>query len=260
LYYCASIFYITQYITVEILGIDIGGSGMKAAPVNTATGQLIAPRYRIPTPKPATPEAMAVVIQQLVQHFNWTGPIGCGFPAALHSGTVLTATNIDDSWLQTNAVSLFESVTQLPCSVINDADAAALAECTFGAGKEQKGLIMVITVGTGIGSALLYNGQLIPNTELGHVKMYGVIAEKYASDFMRRRLGLDWQEWGTRFNEYLQYMEKLFYPSLFVIGGGISKKMGRFEEFLTCKTPVVPAQLRNHAGIIGAALAATQQQ
>jgi polyphosphate glucokinase len=238
----------------KILGIDIGGSGIKGAPVNTKSGKFIAKRHRIETPNPATPLAVAEVIKGIAKYFKWEGPVGCGFPAVVLNGVVKTASNIDKSWIETDARELFTRTTGLPVWVINDADAAGLAAVRFGAGRGIKGSVLMLTVGTGIGSAFFIRGKLLPNTELGHLILNGQNAEKYTSDATRKTENLSWEEWGKRFNEYLMEMERLFWPELIIIGGGMSKKMHKFEDQLTLKTKIVPAELLNDAGIIGAAL------
>lgn len=237
----------------RILGIDIGGSGIKGALVDIEEGKLISERLRIATPKPADPVAVGHTVKELVRQLDYNGPVGIGFPARVLHGNVKTATNIDKTWIDTDAEKLFGGITGMPCHILNDADAAGLAEMKYGAGKNHKGLIFMITVGTGIGSALFINGQLVPNTELGHLRMFGNIAEAYASDAARSSLNLNWKEWGTRFNEYLAYVEFLFSPDLFVIGGGVSKKFNLYKEFLKIQTPLVAAKLENQAGIVGAA-------
>ncbi|MFO7657917.1 MAG: ROK family protein [Bacteroidales bacterium] len=239
----------------KILGIDIGGSGIKGAPVNTKTGKYLENRYRIVTPNPSTPEAVASVIKKIAMHFNWEGPVGCGFPAVVLNGIVKTASNIDKSWIGVDACELFTNTLKLPVMVINDADAAGLADVKFGAGKGVNGSILMLTIGTGIGSAFFTRGKLLPNTELGHLILNGKNVEKYTSDATRKKEKLGWEEWGSRLNEYLIEIERLFYPELIIIGGGMSKKMEKFANFLTVKTRVVPAELLNDAGIIGAAMA-----
>ena len=242
---------------MEILGIDIGGTGIKGAPVNTDTGALLAPRQRILTPPQAKPKPVAKVVAELVQHFDWKGPVGCGFPSVVHNGVVFTAANIHASWIDTNADQLFEEYAHLPVYVVNDADAAGLAEVTFGAGKDQPGTVMVITIGTGLGSAIFINGKLVPNTELGHIEIDGVDAETRASEIARQRQKLSWKKWGGRFNKYLNTLEGLFWPDLFILGGGGVKNFSHFEEYLELRAArVVPALMGNEAGIVGAALAA----
>ncbi len=240
---------------MEILGIDIGGSGIKGAPVDIKTGELVSNRKRIPTPDPSSPENVAKTLIDIVQHFNWTGPVGCGFPAVVHDGEIYTASNIDKNWIGTNAAQLFTKTTGCEFVVINDADAAGVAEMEFGAGKDHQGVVFIITVGTGIGTALFSKGRLVPNTELGHIIMYGMIAERYSSDAVRKNEGLSWKKWSKRFNEYLAEIERLFWPDLIIIGGGVSKKHSKFFHYLETKTQIVAAHLQNEAGIIGAAMA-----
>jgi polyphosphate glucokinase len=240
----------------QILGIDIGGSGIKGAPVDTKTGKLLGERHRIPTPEPSSPEKVAKAIKELVKHFKWKGPIGCGFPAVVQNGVVKTAANIDKSWINTDARKLFKEVTKLPVWVINDADAAGLAEVKLGAGAGFKGAIVVLTVGTGIGSSLFIKGKLYPNTEFGHVEFKGMDAEAYASDATRKKENLDWEVWGKRLNEYLSHIEFLCWPEMIILGGGASKKLDLFQHHLNLIAKVVPAKFLNDAGIIGAALSA----
>ena len=241
---------------MEILGIDIGGSGIKGAPVNIETGVLLAPRHRIPTPQPSKPGSVAKVIARIAKHFDWQGPIGCGFPAAMRHGVALTAANIHDKWVETNAAAQFSKVTGCPVCVINDADAAGLAEMRYGIGRDRQGVVIVVTIGTGLGTALFTNGILLPNAELGHLEVDGLDAEARASDAARKRESLSWEQWGQRFNRYLQELEKLFWPELFILGGGTSKKFNKFAREITVNAEVHPAQLLNDAGIVGAALAA----
>ncbi len=242
----------------NILGMDIGGSGIKAAPVNVRTGKLLEEKHRIPTPEESTPNAIANVIAEHVKHFKWKGAIGCGFPAVVQNGIVRSAANIDKAWIGTNGRKLFSKATGLPVWLLNDADAAGFAEIKFGAGAGFKGSILLITVGTGIGSALFVKGKLYPNTELGHIFLKGQPedAEYSASDASRKRDELDWDAWGVRFNEYLTMMENLFWPELIIIGGGVSKKMDKFSHQLKLRAKVEPALLLNDAGIVGAAVAA----
>ena len=242
---------------MEILGIDIGGTGIKGAPVDTETGALLAPRRRILTPPQAKPKPVAKVVAELVQHFDWKVSVGCGIPSVVPNGVIFTAANIHPSWVNTNADQLFEEYTHCPVHVVNDADAAGLAEVTFGAGKDQPGTIMVITIGTGLGSAIFIDGKLVPNTELGHLEIDGVDAETRASEVARQRQKLSWKKWGARFNKYLNTLEGLFWPDLFILGGGGVKNFSRFESYLLLRMArVVPAQMGNDAGIVGAALAA----
>lgn len=244
---------------MEVLGIDFGGSGIKGAPVNIETGELTQERHRIPTPKPSEPKAVAQVIKEIAKHFNWKGKIGIGFPAVIQNGIVKTAANIDSSWIDFPANEYLTSTLNCPAYAINDADSAGLAEVNFGAGKEKKGLTLLLTVGTGIGSVLFINGHLVPNTEFGHINFKDTTIEKYAADSARKKLNLSWKKWGKRFNEALQYYEFLIHPDLIILGGGTSKKMEKFNDQISIQTPLVPAELRNEAGIIGAAIYASMQ-
>lgn len=236
-----------------ILGIDVGGSGIKAAPVNIETGELTAERKRYETPNPATPEAMVEVIANLIRDFDWKGPVGIGFPAVVQQGVVKTASNIDKKWIGQNLEKLVSEKTGCPAFGLNDADAAGMAEFHFGAGVH-KGVVMVITVGTGVGTAVFSNGMLLPNTELGHIDLNGKNAEKQVSDATRKREDLDWSTWAKRFSLYLNELERLFWPDLFILGGGVCKKFDKFEKDLKITTPLVTAKLQNEAGIIGAAI------
>lgn len=237
-----------------ILGIDVGGSGIKGNIVNTKTGELLYERHRIPTPPNATPEDIAEIINEIAQYFNYKGKIGCGFPAVVQNGIIKTASNISNKNIGVNANKLFSKVTKNDVEVFNDADAAGFASLKFGTAKNVDGVVLFLTIGTGIGSALFNDGKLVPNTEFGHIFMRnGKIAEKYTSDFVRKSEELKWKAWGERFNEYLLYAEKLLNPDLIVIGGGTSKKLHKFENEITTKTKVVAAELLNNAGIIGAA-------
>jgi polyphosphate glucokinase len=243
---------------MKVLGIDIGGTGIKGAVVDTKHGVLKTDRLRLLTPHPAQPDAVAEVVQTLTRHFDWTGPIGCTFPGVTKGGTIHTAANLVPEWEGIDGASLFGSATGCPVTVLNDADAAGLAEVAFGAARGNDGVVLMITLGTGIGSALIEGGSLVPNTELGHVSLHGDDAEKYAAEIVRERDDLSYEAWGTRVGEYLRMIEDLFWPDLFVLGGGISKKADKFEQFLQCRTPVVPARLLNQAGIVGAALQAAR--
>lgn len=241
---------------MEILGIDIGGSGLKAAVVDTETGQLIGARHRIPTPQPAKPKTVAKAVAKLTKQYRWQGLVGCGFPAVVQHGIVRTASNIDKSWIGINAIQLFQEATGCKTTVLNDADAAGLAEIKFGAGQGNPGVVVVITVGTGIGSALFIEGILFPNTEFGQIYLNSQIAEKYAADVVRKNLDLSWKKWGKRLDKYLQHLETLVWPDLIIVGGGISKKFEKITKYLTLESKIVPARLLNDAGIIGAGLAA----
>ena len=242
--------------TLEILGIDIGGSGIKGAIVNVEEGKTTTERFRVATPEPADPQRSAEIVQEIVQNFGWTGPVGCGFPAIVKNGVARTAANIPPDWIGVNVKALLEKQTGLPFSIINDADAAGIAEMRFGEGLNHSGIVILLTVGTGIGSAIFVEGRLLANTELGHLEFKGNISEKYASDRTRKKLGLSWLEWGNRFNEYLTYLERVFSPEVFIVGGGTSKYFAEYESAITVKAPVHPAKLLNSAGIVGAALAA----
>ena len=241
---------------MEILGIDIGGSGIKGAPVNIETGEFLAPRQRMPTPEAAKPRSVAEVVAEIARYFDWHDLIGCGFPTVIRQGIALTAANVHKKWIGTNAASLFAEYTGCPVYVVNDADAAGLAEMTFGTGRGRQGVVMVVTIGTGLGSALFLDGRLVPNTELGHIEVNGMDAERLASDAARKREKLSWKAWGGQFNVFLSTLERLFWPDLFILGGGVSKQYDKFRSYLKVQAEVVPAQLLNDAGIIGAALAA----
>jgi polyphosphate glucokinase len=239
-----------------VLGVDIGGSGIKGAPVDTETGRLLSDRYRIPTPEGARPVQVAEVVGEVARHFEWKGPIGAGFPAVIQHGVARTAANVHKSWIGTHAEELFAQATRCPVRVLNDADVAGMAEMRFGAGRDQSGVVFIITIGTGLGTALFTNGVLVPNTELGHIEMDGQDAEWQASDAARQRDGLKWREWALRFDRYLGKLDALFWPDVFILGGGASKKMDKFQDILSVNAKVVAARLRNEAGIVGAAISA----
>jgi len=241
---------------MEMLGIDIGGSGIKGALVDTAAGDFLTDRLRVPTPQPSKPKPVSNAVRQIVRHFDWQGPIGCTFPAVVQHGVTLTASNVHEDWIGADAKSLLEKRTGNPVTVLNDADAAGIAEMKFGAGRDRSGLVIILTLGTGIGSAIFINGQLLPNTEFGHLKIRGEIVEHRSSDRARQLKGYSWKKWGKQLSEYLQYMEFLFTPDLFIMGGGVSKQYQKFFPHIACQTEIVPAQLRNRAGIVGAAMAA----
>lgn len=236
------------------LGIDIGGTGIKGAPVDTATGELVAPRFRIPTPHPATPGAVAETVAEVAEHFDWTGPIGATFPAVVKDGVTQTAANVDPSWIGADAGKVLSNAAGAQVTVINDADAAGLAEMEFGAGKGRQDTVIVITLGTGIGSAVFCRGHLVPNTELGHLQIRGKDAEQRAAESVREEHNLSWKKWARRLNEYFGHLEALLWPDLIVIGGGVSKKSDKFLPLLMTRAEVVPAQLLNEAGIVGAAV------
>jgi polyphosphate glucokinase len=240
---------------MNVFGIDVGGSGIKGAPVDTGTGELLAKRVRIKTPKPSTPEAIVATAVEVVRQYGWDGPVGCGFPAVVKNGVVRTAANIDDANVGFDLEAQLEQELGNPVRVINDGDAAGLAEMRWGAGRETDGVVLMLTLGTGIGSSLFVGGQLVPNTEFGHLEVRGKDAEHRASDSARKRDDLSWKEYAKRLDEYLHRIENLLWPDLIVIGGGISKKSEKYFPHLTARTRVVPAQMLNEAGIAGAALA-----
>ena len=246
---------------MNVLGIDIGGTGIKAAIVNTKTGELITERHRISTPKPATPEAVASVVKQMVAHFEWNGIVGCCFPTIVVEGECKHKGNLSKEWVGIKIDTLFKTTCNgLPFYVSNDADLAGLAEVSLGAGKEVKGKIFVITIGTGIGSGLFYNGRLIPNVELGRIyHTNGEIIEKHVADSARKRDELSLEQWAKSFVLFLQHVKTLHTPEMYILGGGISKKFKKFKNFLTVDIPVKPAKFRNNAGIIGAALYAVKK-
>lgn len=239
---------------MEILGIDVGGTGIKGATVNTETGDMTTERYRLPTPEHARPDEVAATVKELVDHFGWQGPVGMGFPAVVQNGVVRTAANIHKTWIGTDAVALFNQRTGCSFYMVNDADAAGVAEMAFGAGRGEKGVVMMITVGTGIGTALFIDGILVPNTELGHIEIRGKDAESRSSDAARQRKELSWESWAKRLSEHLERLEDLFWPDLFIIGGGVSKSAEKFIPHFNLRTRVVIAQLLNQAGIVGAAM------
>ena len=241
---------------MEVLGIDIGGSGIKGAPVDTESGTLLASRYRLPTPSPAKPRPVAETVAQVAKHFNWKGELGIGFPGVVRKGVTLTAANIHEDWEGLNAAKFIKKVTGRKTCIINDADAAGLAEMAFGAGKDRQGVVMLVTIGTGLGTALFTDGHLLPNCEFGHLEIDGVQAEWMASDAARKREKLSWKKWGHRFDKFLHTMERLIWPDLIILGGGISKKHENFMPYITVQAEVLPAQMLNEAGIVGAAVGA----
>jgi polyphosphate glucokinase len=245
---------------MEILGIDVGGTGIKGALVDITTGKLTTLKHRIPTPNPATPKDVANTIQQLINHFNWKGLVGCGFPTPLKHGKCLTGGNLHKDWKGVKVDQLFTTKTGNEFSIVNDADAAGLAEINFGAGKNKKGIVIMITLGTGIGSGLFLDGKLLPNTEFGHV-LYkdGEIFEKYASDSARKRDNLSRKDWGKRLHKYFKHINLLVSPDLIIVGGGASKKFNKIETEIDIDVPIVAAEAENEAGIIGAAMAAKYQ-
>ena len=240
-------------MTEHAIGIDFGGTGIKAAPVRLDTGELLEERHRIDTPAKSTPEAVGEIMAQLCDSFpDSTGPVGVAVPAVVRRGVVLSAANIDKSWIGVDADKLLTERLDRPVHVLNDADAAGKAEVQYGAAKGRDGLVIVTTLGTGIGSALLWNGVLVPNSELGHLEIDGHDAEKQAATSAREREGLSWEEWAKRLTIYYRTLEKLFCPELFVVGGGVSKKAEKFLPLIETETEIVAATLKNNAGIVGA--------
>ncbi len=239
-------------------GVDIGGSGIKACTVDLRTGALDAERVRIRTPQPATPVAVAELVADITGEFGWHGPMGITLPCVLKNGIALTAAHVDPSWRGVNATGLFSEYCRVPIAVLNDADAAGLAEMRFGAGRDHDGVVLLLTFGTGIGSALFVDGELVPNTELGHLQIDSVDAENRAAAAARDDEALSWPDWAGRVSRYLQVLEGLLWPDLIIAGGGISKKVDKWLPLLECRTPVVAAALRNDAGIVGAAAAAAE--
>jgi polyphosphate glucokinase len=239
-----------------ILGIDVGGSGVKGAPVDVVAGTLTQERQRIPTPQPASIKKLVATVAEVAGQFPGADRIGITFPGVVVGGVVRTAANVDMSWIGAPAADLFGAAIGAPVVVLNDADAAGVAEMAFGTGKGQPGTTLMLTFGTGIGSALFHDGRLVPNTELGHLELHGHDAERRASDRAREMGNLDWKQWAHRVEEYLRHVEYLLQPDLIIIGGGVSKKADRFLPHVDIRTRVVPAALQNNAGIIGAAIAA----
>lgn len=245
----------------HILGIDVGASGVKGALVNLKTGSLVGERFRVPTPSPATPESLAGAFKAVTEFFNYQGVVGCGFPAIVKNGVACSAANIDPSWVGTNIEQIFSDATGDRVFATNDADAAGLAEMRYGAGKGHEGLVLLITIGTGLGTALFYKGVMIPNTEFGHVIWKNhKPAEAYCSSGARERLKIGRKEWARRFNQYLHHLERLMSPDLFILGGGESKMFDSYKHLLDPVAPVVPARLLNNAGIIGAAVYAGEMK
>ncbi|GAA2417203.1 polyphosphate--glucose phosphotransferase [Mycolicibacterium llatzerense] len=239
------------------LGIDVGGSGVKGGIVDLDTGQLIGERFRLPTPQPATPEAVSETVAAVVAEFGWTGPLGVTYPGVVTEGIVRTAANVDSSWIGTNVRDMFASrLNGQDVTVLNDADAAGLAEEKFGAGREVSGLVVLLTFGTGIGSAVIYDGVLLPNTEFGHIEVGGKEAEHRAASSVKERKDWSYERWTEEVTKVLVAVENAIWPDLFIVGGGISKKADKWVPLLKNRTPVVAATLQNSAGIVGAAMAA----
>lgn len=241
---------------MQRLGIDIGGSGIKGAPVDLDAGEFARDRLRIPTPEGGKPADVARVVAEIVAHFpDVDGPVGCTFPAVMSNGIALTAANVDDTWIGTDAQALFEQQAGRTFNVVNDADAAGIAEMRYGAGKGEKGVVLMLTLGTGIGSALFVDGALVPNTEFGHLEVHGKKAEHLAAESVREAHDLTWKEWAERLDEVIAAIDEVLRPQLITIGGGVSKKSEKFLPYLHPRARVIPARLLNDAGIIGAALA-----
>jgi len=240
----------------QALGIDIGGTGIKGAVVDLTTGELVTERHRVPTPDPSTPHNVADVIVEITKVHGWNGSIGATFPAVVKNGVAYSAANVDKSWIGTDVDSLFTKATNCSVTVMNDADAAGVAEVRFGAAKDVSGVVLMLTLGTGIGSALFLDGKLVPNTELGHLELDGLDAETQAAASARDRSDLSWHQWSKRLQHYLEFVERLFTPDLFVLGGGVSKKPDKWLPLLKVQTPIKVAQLANNAGIVGAAIVA----
>jgi len=244
---------------VQVFGVDIGGSGVKGAPVDLETGILVTKRARIPTPRPSTPDAVVDVVVDLVHGSGWKGPVGVTVPSVVRDGVTYSAANIDHAWIGTDAGALFERRIGAPVTVVNDADAAGMAEARFGAGKGVVGAVMLLTFGTGIGSAIVHNGVLLPNTEFGHLEFRGTTAEEYAAARLVEDNDISLKKWTRRVTRLLAYFEDIFSPDLIIMGGGISKRFEKFGSRITTRAPLVPALLRNQAGIVGAAMVAAEQ-
>jgi polyphosphate glucokinase len=245
---------------MNVFGVDIGGSGIKGAPVDLERGDLAEPRHKVLTPHPATPDSVIDGVKEVVDHFGWSGPVGITFPGVVTDGITRTAANVDKGWVDLDARDLLGKRLGLPVTVLNDADAAGVAEMTFGAGAGRKGTVFLLTFGTGIGSALFLDGKLVPNTELGHLELHGHDAEKHASTKAKEDEDLTWEHWAKRVSKYLAHVEMLFSPSLFIVGGGVSRKAEKFLPLIEgIRAEIVPAQLQNNAGIVGAAMAAAKR-
>ncbi|MGP4057466.1 polyphosphate--glucose phosphotransferase [Mycobacterium sp. 4D054] len=238
-------------------GIDVGGSGVKGGIVDLDTGRLIGDRFKLPTPQPATPDAVAKTIAEVVAHFGWDGPLGVTYPGVVTDGIVRTAANVDKGWIGLNAREVIGgALNGQPVTVLNDADAAGLAEEKFGAGRDNTGVIVLLTFGTGIGSAVIHNGVLLPNTEFGHLEVGGKEAEHRAASSVKERKDWSYERWTKEVTKVLVAIENAIWPDLFIVGGGISRKADKWVPLLENRTPVVPAALQNTAGIVGAAMAA----
>lgn len=245
---------------MAVLGIDIGGSGIKGAPVDVETGAFTADRFRIPTPSPGNPDQVIEVIRRIVDHFEWEGKIGAGFPGVVRRGVIGTAANVSKEWIGQNLAELINAATGCQTTVLNDADAAGLAEMRFGVGKQyEDDYVLFLTIGTGIGSAIFVKRQLWPNSELGHLQVRGKDAEHRAGDGVRKDKGLSWKKWANKLSEVLQIYDFLLSPDAIIIGGGVSKKFKKYGKYLKgVKADIIPAELLNQAGIVGAAMAAEE--
>lgn len=239
---------------VKVLGIDVGGSGVKGAIVDTRTGKLLTKRYRLSTPVPSTPKALGRTIARVVEHFQWKGPVGCGMPGPVKGGVLMLANNLDRGWSGLRVDRMLSRATGCRTFVVNDADAAGMAEMKFGAGKGKKGTVVLVTLGTGIGSSLFISGLLVPNTELGQFELRGKRAELRASAAIRKQRKLSWGKWAARLQEYFDMVELLLWPDLIIVGGGVSRRADRFIPKLRLRARIIPARLKNEAGLIGAAL------
>ncbi|MEU0369327.1 polyphosphate--glucose phosphotransferase [Streptomyces sp. NPDC006283] len=246
---------------MNVFGVDIGGSGIKGAPVDLERGDLAQERHKVLTPHPSTPDAVADGVAEVIAHFGWTGPVGITFPGVVTSGITRTAANVDKGWIDKDAASLLgDRLGGLPVTILNDADAAGVAEMTFGAGRGRKGTVILLTFGTGIGSAVFIDGRLVPNTELGHLELNGHDAETRASTKAKEDEDLSWTHWARRVQKYLAHVEMLFSPELFIVGGGVSRKAEKFLPLIEdVRAEIVPAELQNNAGIVGAAMAAASR-
>ncbi|HVK22701.1 MAG TPA: ROK family protein [Actinokineospora sp.] len=238
-------------------GVDIGGSGIKGCVVDLVTGRLDGDRLRIPTPNPSTPDAVADVVADIVAKFGWDGPVGVTLPAVVKKGVAHTAANIDKSWVDTDAAALFGKRLERDVVVLNDADAAGVAEIRYGWPGDRDGVVVLLTFGTGIGSALFLDGKLVPNTEFGHLEIDGHDAETRAAASIKDEEGLSWEDWAHRVTRYISGLENLIWPDLIIVGGGVSKKADKWLPLLDVRTKIVAAELRNDAGIVGAAVAAS---
>lgn len=239
-------------------GVDIGGTGVKGAVVDLETGTFASDRVRIPTPHPATVDSLVSTVKAVVTGAGWDGPFGCTFPGVVQHGVVHSAANLHKEWINVQLEARLSEATGHKVRALNDADAAGLAEMRYGAGRGKDGVVLVTTLGTGIGSALFNDGALVPNTELGHLEIDGHNAESRAASSVKEQENLSWEEWAKRLQTYYATLEKLFSPDLFVVGGGVSRKAKKFLPLLDLETEIVPAALQNEAGIIGAALAASR--